>query len=90
MLQILLYTVTAILLYLVSDWILAKMEEYRGKPFVSRSLVFFMIILILSVIVFESVQRFLISDSEPQSQESISTEKVSPNITTPPTSNTTK
>ncbi|MCK5919720.1 MAG: hypothetical protein KAG66_02185 [Methylococcales bacterium] len=61
MMQILLYTVTAILLYVVSDWILVKLEEFRGEPFAARSIVFFIIILILSVVVFEGLQRFLVT-----------------------------
>ena len=64
--QILLYTVTAILLYVVSDWILVKMEEYRGERFESRSLIFFAIILVLSLLVFEGLQRVLVSHSPPQ------------------------
>jgi len=59
MMQILLYTVTAILLYVVSDWILVKLEKFRGKPFAARSIVFFMIILILAIVVFEGLQQFL-------------------------------
>jgi len=59
MMQILLYTITAILLYVVSDWILVKLEQLRGKPFAARSIVFFMIILILAVVVFEGLQQIL-------------------------------
>lgn len=60
MLQALLYTVTAIFLYLISDWILAMLEKQRGKPFANRSLVFFVIILVLAVLVFEGLQRMLV------------------------------
>ncbi len=59
MMQILLFTITAIFLYVGSDWILVRMEQWRGKPFASRSLVFFIIILIMSVAAFEGAQRFL-------------------------------
>lgn len=59
MTQALLYTITAILLYLVSDWILSKLEQRRGELFPNRSLVFFGIILVLSVTVFAFLQRFL-------------------------------
>ncbi len=56
--QMLMYTVTAIVLYVVSDRILIGLEKWRGKPFVSRSIVFFMIIMILSVTTFEAIQHF--------------------------------
>ncbi len=58
MLQMLMYTVTAIVLYVVSDRILLALERWRGKPFAARSIVFFVIIMILSVGTFEGIQRF--------------------------------
>jgi len=58
MLQMLMYTVTAIALYVLSDRILLGLEKWRGKPFASRNIVFFMIIMVLSVAVFEGIQRF--------------------------------
>jgi len=58
MLQMLMYTVTAIALYVLSDRILLGLEKWRGKPFASRNIVFFMIIMVLSVSVFEGIQRF--------------------------------
>ena len=62
MLQIVLYTVTAIILYVVADWILSKLEQRRGEPFPNRSLIFFVIILVLAVTVFEGLQRFLVTE----------------------------
>jgi len=59
MLEILLYTVAAIALYVGSDWILIKLESIRGKRFAARNIVFFMIILLLSVSAFEILQRTL-------------------------------
>ncbi len=56
--QILMYTVTAIVLYVVSDRILVGLERWRGKPFAARSIVFFMIIMILAVTTFEGIQHF--------------------------------
>ena len=52
------YTVAAIFLYVVSDWILKQIEIRRGEPFENRSLVFFAIILVLSVVLFNLVQQF--------------------------------
>ncbi len=61
MLQILVFTITAILLYVFSDWLLGKMEQIRGKPFAARSMVFLIIILLLSVVTFEGLQKILSS-----------------------------
>ena len=56
--EMLYYTVAAIFLYVVSDWILKQIEIRRGEPFENRSLVFFAIILVLSVVLFNLVQQF--------------------------------
>ena len=37
------YTITAVILYLLSDWILNKIEIYYGKRFEYRSVIFFVI-----------------------------------------------
>ncbi len=50
------YTVAAISLYLVSDWILNRIEIRYGKRFENRTLVFFAIILVLSVSLFNLIQ----------------------------------
>ena len=68
MLQMLMYTVTAIALYVLSDRILVGLEKWRGKPFAARSIVFFVIIMVLSVSVFEGIQRFF-SDVLPNGEE---------------------
>ena len=51
------YTVAAIFLYVVSDWILNQIEIRRGERFENRSLLFFAIILVLSVLLFNLVQQ---------------------------------
>ena len=51
------YTITAILLYLFSDWILNRIEISRGKRFEHRSVIFFAIILVLAVGSFEIIDR---------------------------------
>ncbi len=55
--EMLYYTVAAILLYVVSDWILNQIEIRRAKRFDNRSLIFFAIILVLSVALFNLVQQ---------------------------------
>ncbi len=56
--EMLYYTVAAIFLYLVSDWILNQIENRRGERYENRSLVFFAIILVLSVALFNLIQYF--------------------------------
>ena len=51
------YTVAAVLLYLVSDWILNRIEISRGRRFEHRSLIFFAIILVLAVTLFNLIQH---------------------------------
>ncbi|MCO6411361.1 MAG: hypothetical protein J5I92_01330 [Thiogranum sp.] len=57
--EMLYYTIAAVLLYLVSDWILNRIEIRRGERFEHRSLIFFAIILVLAVVVFNLIQRLL-------------------------------
>lgn len=53
------YTVTAVLLYLISDWILNKIEQRAGKRLEYRSVIFFLIILVLAVGSFEVIDRIV-------------------------------
>lgn len=71
MLQMLMYTVTAVVLYVLSDRILVWLERRRGKPFAARSIVFFMIIMVLAVGTFEGIQRFF-SDVLPNAEGEVS------------------
>jgi predicted PurR-regulated permease PerM len=51
------YTIAAIVLYFVSDWILGRIEQVRGKPFAEqRSLVFLIIIMVLAVSSFKLIE----------------------------------
>ena len=52
------FTVAAVLLYLLSDWILNQIEIRRGERLEHRSLTFFAIILVLSLVLFNLIQRF--------------------------------
>ena len=53
------YTVAAILLYLLSDWILNKVEQRAGKRLKYRSVIFFVIIMVLAVSTFEMIDRIV-------------------------------
>jgi len=54
--EIFLFTVAGILLYFVSDWILLRIEDYFGRRLEYRTLVFFAIILVLSISLFNLIQ----------------------------------
>jgi len=54
--EMLYYAIAAVLLYMVSDWILNRIEMRRGERFENRSLIFFVIILILATAAFNLIQ----------------------------------
>jgi len=58
MLDLVAYTVAGLALYFVSDWILNQIEVRRGKRFENRSIVFFAIIMVLALTLFELINRF--------------------------------
>lgn len=51
-------TAVAVLLYLVSDWILNRIEVAAGKRFEYRSLIFFAILLVLALTTFSLIQVY--------------------------------
>ncbi len=52
------FTVVAIALYLVSDRLLDWLERRAGRRFEHRSLVFFVIILVLALLSFGLIRRY--------------------------------
>ncbi len=54
--QILYFTITAVLLYVFSDWLLTRIEAARGKTLEHRSLVFLVIIMVLAVGSFKVIE----------------------------------
>jgi predicted PurR-regulated permease PerM len=60
--QILTFTLVAIVLYVVADQLLKFIERRRGSPLPQRSLVFLAIIAPLALITFEILQRLLQTD----------------------------
>jgi hypothetical protein len=51
------YTLAAISLYFLSDFILVKIEKFRGEPFgQQRSLIFLIIIMVLAVSTFKAIE----------------------------------
>lgn len=54
--QFVYYTIAGLILYVLSDWILSKVEEMRGAAFEQRSLIFFVIILVLALTSFKAIE----------------------------------
>ena len=52
------FTLAAILLYLLSDWLLDRIEIVAGKRFQNRSLIFFAILLTLALSSFSLIQGY--------------------------------
>lgn len=52
------FTLTAIALYLVADWIVQRAELARGERFEHRTLYFFVILLTLALTSFALIRRF--------------------------------
>lgn len=50
------YTLAAVALYFASDWILQRVEEFYGRRFEHRSVVFFAIILTLALTTFSIIR----------------------------------
>ena len=58
MFEIVAFTVVGITVYAISDWILQKIEEKRGRKFEEyRSIIFFALFLVLVLTSFEVINR---------------------------------
>ena len=53
------YTLAGLILYFVSDWILRKVEAMRGEAFEQRTLIFFVIILVLALTTFKAIETLM-------------------------------
>jgi len=53
------FTLVGIGLYFASDWMLNRIEVMRGKPFEYRSIIFFVIILVLALASFRLIGHFM-------------------------------
>ena len=53
------FTIAGLLLYFLSDWILVRVELWRGAAFEQRSLIFFVIILVLALTSFKAIELLL-------------------------------
>jgi len=57
--EIVYFTLVGIGLYFLSDWILDRIETVRGRRLENRSLVFFVIILVLALISFQIIGHLM-------------------------------
>ena len=55
--EIVYFTLVGIGLYFASDWILDRLETRRGRRFENRSIIFFVIILVLAFVSFQLISR---------------------------------
>jgi hypothetical protein len=57
--EILVFTLNAIVVYLLADWIIRLIEQQRGEVLKNRQLIFFAVFLPLALITFNVLQRIL-------------------------------
>ena len=57
--EILLFTLVAIVIYLVSDWIVRMIEVRRGAALKQRQVIFFAVFLVLALISFRVLRILL-------------------------------
>ena len=72
------FTVTAVLLYLFSDWILNKIEERAGKRLEYRSVIFFAIITVLALGSFSFINTLMTPPPSSTQQETLTTDQATP------------
>jgi len=49
------YTLGAVLLYGITDWVLNRIEEARGRRFAQRNVIFFIILFVLALVLMEII-----------------------------------
>ncbi len=55
--EIVYFTLVGIGLYFASDWILDRLEARRGSRFENRSIIFFVIIMVLALVSFQLISQ---------------------------------
>ena len=61
MMEIVVFTLNAIVVYLVADWIIRAMERKKGEALKNRQVIFFVIFLSLALISFNVLKTLLTS-----------------------------
>jgi hypothetical protein len=59
MVEILVFTLNAIFIYFLADWIVRQIEARRGQVLKQRQIVFFVVILILAMVTFRLLRMLL-------------------------------
>ena len=62
MIQVLIYTASGILLYVLADAILNYIEKMHGEPIPYRNIVFFIIISMMALILFQLIRLLFAGD----------------------------
>jgi hypothetical protein len=57
--EILIFTLNAIFVYLFSDWIIRVIEEKRGAALKQRQVIFFVVFLVLALVTFQILRTML-------------------------------
>ena len=57
--ELLIFTLNAIVIYLVSDWLVRQIEKRRGEAIKQRQIIFFVIFLSLALISFRLLKGLL-------------------------------
>ncbi len=59
MMEILIFTLNAIVIYLLADWIVRVLERRKGEVLKQRQVVFFVIFLAMALVSFEVLRALL-------------------------------
>ncbi|MDH5500166.1 MAG: hypothetical protein OEY72_03585 [Gammaproteobacteria bacterium] len=59
MMEVLVFTLNAIVIYLLADWIIREIEKRRGAVLKQRQAIFFVVFLVMALISFELLQSLL-------------------------------
>ena len=59
MTEILIYTVSGIVLYVLADGVLGALESLHGEPLPYRSAIFFVVIFMMAMILFQGLRLLL-------------------------------
>jgi len=57
--ELILFSLNAIVIYLLSDWLVRLIEKRRGKALKQRQVVFFVIFLVLALVSFRFLKSLL-------------------------------
>lgn len=57
--EVLVFTLNAIFIYLLSDWVVRQLEAHRGEALPYRQVIFFVIFLSLALITFQLLRTML-------------------------------